>query len=36
MLSMPGHTAHERYAAAAKRVQIRIARHLERGEYDRV
>lgn len=36
MLSMPRRPAHERYAAAAKRVQMRIARHLERGEYGRV
>jgi hypothetical protein len=36
MLSMPRRPAHERYAAAAKRVQIRIARHLESGDYDRV
>ena len=36
MLSMPRRPAHERYAAAAMRVQIRIARHLERGEYGRV
>ena len=36
MLSMPRRPANERYGAAAKRVQIRIARHLERGEYGRV
>lgn len=38
MLTMPRRTtsAHERYAAAAKRVQQRIARALERGDYERV
>ena len=36
MLSMPRHPPHERYAAATNRLQNRIARHLERGEYRRV
>jgi hypothetical protein len=38
MLSMARRVrpAHERYAAAAKRVQQRITRALERGDYARV
>jgi hypothetical protein len=38
MLSMPTRKrpAHERYAAAAKRVQQRITKALESGDYDRV
>jgi hypothetical protein len=38
MLTMARRTrpAHERYAAAAKRVQQRIVRALERGDYARV
>lgn len=38
MLCMPRRTrpAHERYAAAAQRVQQRITRALERGDYSYV
>jgi hypothetical protein len=38
MLGMPpgGRPAHERYAAAAKRVQRRITLALESGDYDKV
>jgi hypothetical protein len=38
MLSMPSRTrpAHERYAAAAKRVQRRITHALESGDYEKV